>query len=239
MQGRLRNEHLHGKLSPLTLAAIKRKLTARRVRLNIVLVHHHPRKHPWIDDSGSVMAGGDKLIEMLKETEQQWLIVHGHQHVPHLSYADPAPYSPIILSSASVAAKTYPVRGEYPRNQIHLVDIPVSRLDAGGEQLLGTVMSWSWAAQLGWQEAGRSMGLPYRTGFGHRPDLIALRDAVVNAISGTTHRSLPWSKLVEIDPKIAFMVPDDHEGLLSHLKRKGVRITFNSFYEPVQLEIDP
>jgi predicted phosphodiesterase len=233
------HEHLHGKLSPLTLTAIKRELGDRRARLNILLVHHHPRKHPWIDDAGSVMAGGDKLIEALKETEQQWLIIHGHQHVPHLSYADATPYSPVILSAASVAAKTYPVRGQYPRNQIHLVEIPVPSLETSGAQLLGTVMSWSWAAQLGWQEAGLSKGLPFRTGFGHHPDLIALRNAVVDAIKASAHGSLSWSKLSEIDPKIDFMVPDDHDGLLSYIKRKGVRITYNERHEPEHLEMTP
>ena len=161
-EGKSADEHLHGRLSPMTLASIRNEIETRRARLNIVLVHHHPRPNPWIEDGGSVMLGGEKLIEALKSTEQQWIVVHGHQHVPHLAYADASPFAPVVLSSASVAAKTYPVKGGYPRNQIHMVEVPVERLDPSGEEVLGTVTSWSWAAQLGWLPA--QSGLPPRGG---------------------------------------------------------------------------
>jgi 3',5'-cyclic AMP phosphodiesterase CpdA len=100
------NEHLRGRISPLTLNAIEEALHQRKSRLNIALVHHHLIKNPRIDDGGSLMINAGLLMEVFKKTEKQWLVIHGHQHTPFISYGDASPWAPIILSAGSVAVKT-------------------------------------------------------------------------------------------------------------------------------------
>jgi hypothetical protein len=78
------DEHTRGKISSLTREAILKSVQNLTTRLNIVLVHHHPIKLPFVDDGNSLMIGGAELIDALKNTQKQWLIIHGHQHVPHL-----------------------------------------------------------------------------------------------------------------------------------------------------------
>lgn len=231
------NEHLHGRLSPLTLAAIQRELTRVRRRLNVALVHHHPRRHPWIDDGNSVMAGGEKLIECLKDTEQQWLVIHGHQHVPHLAYADAGPFAPIVLSAASVSAKTYPVKGNFARNQIHLLEIPLTGQDSSGSQLLGTVTSWSWSFDLGWHKEAQVGGIPFKTGFGYRPDLLKVRDEIFQQISHSRHKVISWDDVIANHQKLVYLVPDDHSGLIKMLGRKNIKITYDDDRMPDKLEL--
>ena len=231
------NEHLRGKISPLTLDAITNAVASRTSRLNILLLHHHVKTHPWIQDGNSVMVGGDRLLEMLKSTGKQWLIVHGHQHVPHLSYADGDSLAPVVLSAGSVAAKTYPVRGRHPRNQIHLISLFPDRMDPSGAELLGTVMSWSWTAEVGWREAASDGGLPHMCGFGYRPTSLELRDSIINNIRSATDQQLSWSQLGSSIPKLPYLIPDHLDNIVRLLQSSGVEVQFGPHGEPSLLEL--
>jgi 3',5'-cyclic AMP phosphodiesterase CpdA len=229
------NEHTHGKISSLTLDAISNALKTISTRLNIILVHHHPIKLPFVDDGNSLMVGGAELVDALKRTEKQWLIIHGHQHIPHLTYADSHPFSPVIFSSGSVSARTAPIRGTHPRNQIHHVSIPLSELEAGGGDILGRVTSWSWINTSGWQRARSDAGIPYHSGFGYKFDAKQIRDDIVLMVKGDD--LLSWKAVSTKFPKLDFLVPEDLKALLSMIEVKGVAIEKNEFGIPSFLEL--
>lgn len=231
------DEHLHGRLSRLTIESLRTALESIETSTNIVLMHHHVRKHPWIEDGGSIASGADKLIELLKDTERQWLIIHGHEHVPHLSYADGTPFAPIVLSSGSIAAKTYRVRGGHPRNQVHHIAIDRARTAANGVNLLGEVRSWTWTPEVGWGRASKSDGLPYLSGFGFRTDLTALRDKITSVIATLPGRLAKWAVLQSVEPSMRFLSPEDFEGLLAMLRGKGVSVQYDNDGQPSYLEI--
>jgi len=230
------NEHLRGKISPLTLDAIRAGLASRKTKLNIVLVHHHLVRHPWIDDAGSHMIGGDKLIEALKQTGRQWLVIHGHQHVPGLSYADSSSIAPVVLSAGSVAAKTYMVRGVHSRNQVHHVSIDLGAMDPSGAELLGSITTWTWALGTGWREATADGGLPNECGFGYRPAALDMRNRLIAATKANPNKVLRWSEAVAIEPKLKYLVPEDLKHVLSLIENSGAVVDRDRYDMPRQLE---
>lgn len=228
------DEHTRGKLSSLTREAIYEAIKNVGTRLNIVLVHHHPIKLPFVEDGNSLMIGGTELIEALKLTERQWLIVHGHQHVPHLTYSDSDPFAPVVLSSGSVAARTFAMRGTHPRNQIHHISIPLSKMEGGGAELFGRVLTWSWINTSGWQRAHPDAGIPYQSGFGYRFDVTKMRDDIVQMVKTTN--LLDWKAVVAQYPKLSFVVPKHLSNLLSMIEKKNVAIEYGAFGIPLRLE---
>jgi hypothetical protein len=232
------NEHLNGKISSLTLTGIQEAIASLKTKINIVLVHHHLTRNPFIEDANSVMVGGDRLIEVFKQSGKQWLIVHGHQHAPMLSYADSSAFTPIILSAGSVAAKTYPMRGGHQaRNQVHHVSIPISKIEPSGVRLMGSVTSWSWSFHRGWQPASSDGGIRFQAGFGFRPDFLNLRDQIVTGVKASS--GAPTWKEVATAAEIDFLAPDDLDGLVQLIEREGIVVEPDRFGAPKRLEWRP
>lgn len=233
------NEHLRGKLSPLTLSAIKIAIEKLTTRINILLVHHHPIKLPYVEEGNSVMVGGDKLLDVLKSTGKQWLLIHGHEHVPHIMYADASTFSPVILSSGSVAAKTWRVKGGQARNQIHHISIDLDNTEASGAQLLGQMISWTWAYENGWQ-AARGIGIiPHKCGFGYRFDPLGIRDWIAEEAKKQAPSLLLWENVIAAHPKLPFITPSDKEDLIKLVRSKGIKVECDDFDIPSKLEWPP
>jgi hypothetical protein len=182
------------------------------------------------------MIGGDKLLDDLKGTGKQWLIVHGHQHVPHLMYADADPFSAVILSAGSVAAKTWRVKGGIARNQIHHVSIDLAHIEASGSQLLGRITSWTWAFELGWVGSAGPGVIPFKTGFGYRFDPMAVRDAVVHAAKDASPHLLSWKDVVHANPKLRYLIPSDQLSLVRLIRDQGVKVEIDEYGVPTKLE---
>lgn len=229
-------EHLNGKLSVLTLSAIKRATASLTTKLNIAIVHHHPIKVPFVEDGDSVMVGGDILIDHLKSTDRQWLVIHGHAHAPHLAYADANQLAPVLLSAGSVAAKTSRVKGGHARNQIHHISIPLEQIEQSGAQLFGRVTSWAWAFENGWVRSSGTGVLPHETGFGYRFDMVQTRDKIVAMAKERAPELLFWTDVLNAIPKLVFLSPEDHAVLLKSVTAIGVKIEKNEYGIPLKLE---
>jgi 3',5'-cyclic AMP phosphodiesterase CpdA len=229
------NEHLRGKISPLTRAAIEKAISSLSTRLNIALMHHHLVTHPYLEDD-SRMIGGHELLDTFKSTKKQWLVIHGHQHVPLLSYSDADPFAPVVLSSGSVAAKTYRVKGGHARNQIHHISIALSEMERTGLEVLGRVRSWSWAYEHGWQKASPDGGIPYKCGFGYRFDPRELRDQLAAEVQSAYPRVVDWREVVDRHPRLDYLAPGDRKALIEMIEAKGVAVELDPFAMPTRLE---
>jgi hypothetical protein len=167
----------------------------------------------------------------------RWVVIHGHQHLPNLSYWDGTPNSPVILSAGSVAAKTYPVNGKTPRNQMHLIDFDSEAAAADPPLIRGQVFSWNWATALGWTEASRDSGLPRECGFGERAAFRDLVASVRDALSRAPTRRLFQPDLAMQVHGVRFLIPDDMEELIRLLEQSGVRVLYDRYQCPVQFEL--
>ena len=115
-QGSL-SEYRHGRVSNRTIDAIVEEIRQQTFRTNILFTHHHPYRNSEIyEDDYSEMQLGGKLVSALTEaTGSSWLIIHGHQHYPQISYGPHEAFPPLIFSAGSISAKiTSPLSAEAP-----------------------------------------------------------------------------------------------------------------------------
>ena len=140
-------EFRRGRISLDTITRIRETVQPRLRHRNVLLVHHHIRQHPWLRGEVSHMENGPALLETLKSTGYQWLVIHGHQHLPNLNYTDGGALSPIVFSAGSVAAETTVVHGRRPRNQLYYIEFdltgPLTRT------LCGRIRAWDWYPYVG------------------------------------------------------------------------------------------
>ena len=103
----------HGRVSTAALNAIKNALLeAPKAAVNILLCHHHLLKAEQSDEElAGLTRGSDRLIQLLGERPEAWIVVHGHKHIPDLLYAHGGANSPVVLGCASFSAQ---VNGTHP-----------------------------------------------------------------------------------------------------------------------------
>ena len=219
------NEHEHGRVQGDVLEALQQGLPTALSSVNILVMHHHAHRHPWLPEDGSHAVNGLQLIEILKETGSRWLVIHGHRHLPELWYSGATVNSPIVLSSGSPSAKPYEVRGRTPRNQMHLVTIDSGRSANAPEELYGQIRSWSWANGPGWVMGNtRGDGLPSLCGFGRQGGLDRLADELVGVLEGSQVATLDWSNAAKKLQDIDYLNPDDFDAFQVQLERRGLLI---------------
>ena len=171
------------------------------------------------------MENGPALLEILKASGKQWLVVHGHQHLPNLSYFEGGATAPIVFSAGSVAAPTTVVRAKRPRNQLYCIEFESAKTE--GIELCGRVRALDWFPHIGWQRAHKDSGLPHSCGFGHRGSLATLAGQVLlhvqNAMSGQTR----WPQIVTAIPDISYLIPEDIYALVDLLESQGALVDFD------------
>jgi predicted phosphodiesterase len=236
-------EHNHGKIDDATLNNIRIILNKNLCNINILMMHHHPRPHPWLGSDSSHIQNGAKLLEILKGTGRRWLVIHGHQHLPDLSYADADPLSPAVLSAGSAAAVTYRVRGMVPRNQMYCVEFDLDAAGAYGDNLCGLVYAWDWAQTVGWKPAAREPGLPAVSGFGTQGGLPFLAEQIAQIVASSAGRRVRWADAAVVVPSVRFLVPRDLSGLERLLKAPDripgpVQISYDYNQIPLWLEME-
>lgn len=219
-------EITHGRVSEWTLDFLKRDLEASPTKpINILLCHHHPKRHPEIDyEDYELMKGGESLLEMLASGSiGHWLVIHGHKHYPKIDHAAGGNCAPVVFSAGSLCAVLYETIASLVRNQFYIITIPIADVLRLG--LVGEVMAWDWGEGVGWQPASGPVtrGIPHKSGFGMRGSLNTLAAAVAAQV---TKPVLAWDTLRAILPELKYILPRDLsalEGLLiSHYDLKLV-----------------
>jgi predicted phosphodiesterase len=223
-------EFKHGRISVETIERISDAAASRLRSRNILLLHHHIKQHPWLPGENSHMENGPALLEALRATGRQWLVIHGHQHLPNLSYAEGGTLSPIVFSAGSISALTTEVRGRRPRNQLYCIKFDLDAPSNNG--LRGQVMTWDWFPYTGWQKASRDSGLPHSCGFGFRGALGTLAESIVAEVQASPRSRLLWQQLFANSPDLKFLIPEDMEALLAELERHGATIDYDRWGSP-------
>ena len=211
-------EITHGRISEWTLDFLKRDLEASTPKpINILLCHHHPKRHPEIDyEDYEMMKGGESLLEMLASGSiGDWLVIHGHKHYPRIDHAAGGNCAPVVFSAGSLCAVLYETIASLVRNQFYIITIPFADVSQLG--LVGEVMAWDWGEGVGWQPASATMarGIPHKCGFGMRGPLNPLAAKVAAQV---TQPLVAWNALRTLLPELKYILPRDLsvlEGLLS------------------------
>ena len=202
----------HGRVSDHTLAEVAQELKAAEPsEVNLLLCHHHPVQFTDIgDDDYDVMEGGPALLELLRSGEVgRWMIIHGHRHVPHLTYALGGAASPIIFSAASLTVDLQRAAQARARNQFYILEFPLTATRDLGLPLAGRFRSWYWVPRSGWDDTPSDVALPADGGFGYREDGRTVAQTIRAHMADRGRARMTWDELLEEFPRMAYMTPDD------------------------------
>lgn len=218
-------EIVHGRVSRRTLDGLSGALrTSGDVagRINILLCHHHPERHPALalPDYDAMTLGPDLLALLGSGEFGQWLIIHGHKHNPRLTYAGGTASAPVVFSAGSFSAVLYPELQNRVRNQFYLLHIDARHVAQFG--LVGSGQAWDYVPGNGWVPAGQDSGMPDSFGFGCRIEPALWTERL--AAAGSSLRS--WQDVLRDYPELAFVLPADFAMIERRLsERHGVLIT--------------
>jgi 3',5'-cyclic AMP phosphodiesterase CpdA len=216
--GTVSHEKNHGRITPTTIGALRRKLnSAVEKQLSILICHHHPHQQSELKlGSDDVMKDGQLLLDLLSsDVKGRWLVVHGHKHHPKLTYAAGGNNSPVVFASGSLCAQLFKELQTATKNQFHIMTLSSDNLLNYG--LVGQIESWYWAYGKGWQPSNETVGLPRRCGFGYRGDLPSLVRTMSQHVGQST---VLWQDLLKELPQLDFLLPQDLEMVRVLLRNK-------------------
>lgn len=188
-------------------------------KINICICHHPPAVHAF-HNLGSLdfIINGQEILKYFEE-HGSWIVIHGHKHHGHISYAQGGASSPIIFSAASLAAYLE-ASDQGRRNQFYILNIE----QTDTHELRGCVDAWDWFQGKGWVRASRKFGGIFDgCGFGYRRSINQFAAIISQGIK------LPckWEEIVKQYPDINFLTPQDSTWL-----DKRMRTQHNVAIEP-------
>lgn len=199
------------------LRCIARKAKGQR---NILMLHHHISPTTALVSDSSVLANGSEIVDALTNSGKDWLVVHGHLHIPNLK-TQASSSKLTVLSSGSAGGKTWQAaNARTPDNQVHLIEFSADDVHKA------KVYSWNWVQKMGWQlSKSVDHGLPHKCGFGGSFD----RNAVVQHVSERLEQKpeLSWQQLSETFPDINFTTPAEQTALFELLESNNYEINLN------------
>lgn len=210
-----------GEVHDQTLELIAEISRDEDLPVNVLLCHHHPQPFTQAaPGDASHMESGDRLVHLLNELPETWMIVHGHKHYPHLDYMEGSGSSPARLVAGSAGVILWPLLSSYVRNQLHLVEFPIDLCAELDMSLAGQVRSWSWQAGGKWIPArAEGDGLPGVAGFGYRTDGPGLARSLVRMARELDITVIDRERLQAWQPRLRFLLPRDLASFRGHLEQ--------------------
>lgn len=220
----------HGRISEMTLNLLSGRLTsAPHAAINVLLCHHHPIKGDQGDNfTIGPTRGGERLLEILDETDRPWIVVHGHKHIPELFYGSGGGNSPVVLACASFSAQVNADAQNKNPNQVHLLTCDPKAAAAASLDVAGTVESWTWVAGVGWKPAKPDQGLPYKAGFGYRASPSQIVNELEAHLATFPEGRMRWTDALAKAPAISNLIPRDFERFKKKLAERDLIILNDS-----------
>lgn len=215
-------EYVHGRVSSFTLGDLKRELESEgdSKRVNILLCHHHPHKHQDIEQADySVMVGGEKLIDLLRDSKLgPWMIMHGHKHHPRLIHGAGGARAPLVFGAGSLSAKLHADLQGSARNQFYLLEFHTDAAEDLDLEVAGEIHAWDYRLGTGWVPAKRDSGLPKRSGFGYAIAQMRREAKLVAEKVNLRGGMCAWETLLMECPHLRYVLPHDLNDLTQELK---------------------
>jgi predicted phosphodiesterase len=212
-------ESNHGRISNYTLETLTKELSIPpQPQINIFVCHHHPFKNENIGISDyDNMEGGSLLLKHLGSANYgNWIVIHGHKHIPNLSYAQGGTGGPIIFSAGSLCGFLNPEISTSAKNQFYMIKFDIEKIREYG--FVGRFQAWDWVYGTGWQPATIHSGLPAFGGFGLRTQIDLLSDEIAKIMGRS--RKKDWDDLLKSIPKVNYLSPGDLNILEINLKNR-------------------
>jgi hypothetical protein len=228
------DEHEHGRITRESLDRLRFIARSRERRKNILLVHHHLRPHPIVGADISVAIQGERLLDILRTSGQQWLVIHGHEHLSYLGYEGDTAHPPIIFSAGSIAStELRRVPGRFTTNQLYYIHLPDDSNRKGGTELFGEIRAWDWLPLSGWQPAHKDSGIPHYCGFGLRGQIDHITEQIAQLVCSAPTGQVGWHDVWLATVLFRHLVPADQVSVMRSLKNRGIIVTFGAEGVPI------
>jgi hypothetical protein len=135
----------------------------------------------------------------------RWLVIHGHRHWPHITYAPGQSSSPVVFSAGSLSAILYDELQDKARNQFYIIELDL----AAPGSVRGRFRAWDWISDSGFQAAREESGLPASGGFGVRMGGDELAERIADIVTESGAPFIAWSELQQRIPGMEFVAPRD------------------------------
>jgi metallophosphoesterase superfamily enzyme len=235
-------EYDRGKIGSVALTLLQKELKGKNLdekKFRLVLLHHHPIPHEDLSlDLGRIeMLAGTKLIEILENTYNDWLIIHGHKHLPRLIKAQGSTSPPIVFAAGSFGAALGTLACK-TKNQFYILELEASKNQVNKYQLRGKVEAYYWANDQWRLSTEKGHGLPYGCGFDRNIDPDNLSGQVqqaVNKMSNGGKTYVRWNELCEQLRELNYLMPAHIEHLRTNLRGLGVKFEDEHQWFPTDL----
>jgi predicted phosphodiesterase len=204
----------HGIFPEQLLQDLPEALSDWNAPLNVLLCHHHPKEIDLPAEDKSVAINGEQLLDKLSQIGQpNWLVLHGHRHLPAVKYASSSGTAPVIFSAGSFSANLHLRIQGRTQNQFYVLD-----LENQGNELRGRYEAWTWSAHEGeWRRGEATPALPAFGGFGFRPNPAHAARTIAALVPARTAGSITWLQIEEQVPDFRFLLPEERVAVLDIL----------------------
>jgi Icc-related predicted phosphoesterase len=240
----LPNEYERGRVGEPALKELQGSLESlgKDKLFRFVLIHHPPNNHeePDVDLGREPMFNGVRLLRILEDTAQDWLVIHGHKHFQRLVRQGASEYSPMIFGAGSFGAGLKGTVATKTKNQFYIVDFEVGSDAMGDQRLKANFNSIYWELSEWKPVVSINQGLPNSCGFdlSKKIDIPLLATQIKKAIP----EDEPWCTWAELKERIVelnYLTPSDIKSLkvaLGKLEVKGLTELKHWFPEQLSLK---
>lgn len=240
----LPNEYERGRIGNAALAELKLKLEdiAKNYDYRIIVLHHPPLAHEDLDVSlGRIsMYNGDLLLQILEETSEDWVVIHGHKHLFRLTKSGGGDYAPMVLGAGSFGALLTGDMANKTKNQFYVLELSTVS-EAGTVRLRGKIDALCWDGVSWSLSSEASQGLPHGCGFDmlNPTKVQTLANNIKEILMNSPDPFTKWDELVGKIDALNYLMPKDIQHLHRKLGQIGVmRSSSGSSWFPSELWVD-
>ncbi|MBA9071519.1 3',5'-cyclic AMP phosphodiesterase CpdA [Methylobacterium sp. RAS18] len=220
-----KSEYRHGRISQITINRICSHVKKKNFKTNILLTHHHLYRNDNIYDADySEMTYGGKLVDsLMSATESAWLVIHGHQHFPEVTYSRGAAHASTIFSSGSLSASLVAPYSSEATNQFYVITLEHDTSLTKGWSPCGTVRAWQWANRRKWVRSHGDKNIADGTGFGCRALPSQVAQSIASSFFSSGSSLSTGAEIYSAVPELRFMTREAKHQVLEMLESHGIK----------------
>lgn len=230
LQGYGKKEFQHGRIITETSDQIIEFVCSEEFvqkPINILILHHNPYSivRGDVNSTEDFAVGADYLINKLTTCMKgPWMIIHGHKHIPAISYVTSgSTESPVVFSAGTLAAKFFDDYTKYEANQLYFLEIDLGLTESNG-RATGRFETYEYSSVLGWRPACSEI-FPATGGFGSLDTPTIILRKIQDLLK--VEKVLRNETLNYVYSMIRYLAPDDRQKLEILLFRNNIIVNKN------------
>lgn len=197
-------------------------------KIQIAMSHHHPIDHSrqklgeW-----EKIVNADGLLDILGENKFD-IFIHGHKHDPLLRYTTTSKtnYRLPIFSAGSFSSCSNLMFTSI-RNFFHVIEIDK------GTIAKGTIKTWTFIPNAGWQRRNDDHGFATYLGFGNELTVEDIFNAIKLELTGKSY--IAWNELSIKIPDLRYLIPSDLKTLHELLESNDYKLSGHIWNNPQEI----